>query len=41
MLQHLLGVISEKTGYDLDDLEADMELEADLGIDTVKQAEFR
>jgi phosphopantetheinyl transferase/NAD(P)-dependent dehydrogenase (short-subunit alcohol dehydrogenase family)/acyl carrier protein len=40
MLHHLLGVISEKTGYDLDDLESDMELEADLGIDTVKQAEI-
>jgi malonyl CoA-acyl carrier protein transacylase len=40
MLQHLLGVIAEKTGYDLDDLEPDMELEADLGIDTVKQAEI-
>jgi len=40
MLQHLLRVIAEKTGYDLEDLEPDMELEADLGIDTVKQAEI-
>ena len=37
---HLLGVIAEKTGYDLEDIELDMELEADLGIDTVKQAEI-
>ena len=38
--QDLLGVVSEKTGYELDELEADFELEADLGIDTVKQAEI-
>ena len=35
-----LGIISEKTGYDTDELEPDFELEADLGIDTVKQAEI-
>jgi malonyl CoA-acyl carrier protein transacylase len=35
----LLTVVSEKTGYSTDELEADFELEADLGIDTVKQAE--
>ena len=40
VLDHLLGVIAEKTGYDLEDLEPDYELEADLGIDTVKQAEI-
>ncbi|MCP4806816.1 MAG: SDR family NAD(P)-dependent oxidoreductase [Proteobacteria bacterium] len=40
VLDHLLGVISVKTGYDLEDLEPDYELEADLGIDTVKQAEI-
>ncbi len=40
VLQHLLGVISEKTGYDLEDLDPEYELEADLGIDTVKQAEI-
>jgi malonyl CoA-acyl carrier protein transacylase len=38
--QDLLEVVSEKTGYELDELEADFELEADLGIDTVKQAEI-
>ncbi|MGC9779110.1 MAG: acyltransferase domain-containing protein [Candidatus Heimdallarchaeota archaeon] len=33
-------LISEKTGYPTDMIEADMELEEDLGIDTVKQAEM-
>jgi NAD(P)-dependent dehydrogenase (short-subunit alcohol dehydrogenase family)/phosphopantetheinyl transferase (holo-ACP synthase) len=36
----LLGVISEKTGYAVEELDVDYELEADLGIDTVKQAEI-
>ena len=40
VLTHLLSVISEKTGYDLEDLDPEYELEADLGIDTVKQAEI-
>ncbi len=40
VLAHLLGVISEKTGYELDELDPTYELEADLGIDTVKQAEI-
>jgi malonyl CoA-acyl carrier protein transacylase len=40
ILDHLLGVIAEKTGYEREDLEVDYELEADLGIDTVKQAEI-
>ena len=40
VLQHLLDVISEKTGYEHEDLDPDYELEADLGIDTVKQAEI-
>ena len=35
----VLGIISEKTGYEREDLALDYELEADLGIDTVKQAE--
>ena len=38
--EDLLAVISEKTGYETDELELDFELEADLGIDTVKQAEI-
>ena len=32
--------IQEKTGYPMDVLEDDLELEADLGIDSVKQAEI-
>ncbi|MBK7757718.1 MAG: acyltransferase domain-containing protein [Deltaproteobacteria bacterium] len=40
VLQHLIGVICEKTGYSPNDVEPDFELEADLGIDTVKQAEI-
>ena len=36
----MLGVLCEKTGYDPDEIEFDFELEADLGIDTVKQAEI-
>ena len=36
----LSALIAEKTGYDVDELEPDFELEADLGIDTVKQAEI-
>ena len=36
----MLSVLCEKTGYDPDEIEFDFELEADLGIDTVKQAEI-
>ncbi|WP_300674591.1 type I polyketide synthase, partial [Desulfoluna sp.] len=32
-------IIAEETGYTVDMLEADLDLEADLGIDTVKQVE--
>ena len=35
----VLAVVAEKTGYPEDMLELDLDLEADLGIDTVKQAE--
>ncbi len=34
------AVIAEQTGYTEDMLEADLDLEADLGIDTVKQVEI-
>jgi NAD(P)-dependent dehydrogenase (short-subunit alcohol dehydrogenase family)/acyl carrier protein len=37
---HLLALVSEKTGYPPEMLELDLDLEADLGIDTVKQAEL-
>ncbi len=36
----LMSVIAERTGYGVEELEVDFELEADLGIDTVKQAEI-
>jgi NADP-dependent 3-hydroxy acid dehydrogenase YdfG len=35
----VLAIVSEKTGYPEDMLDMDLDLEADLGIDTVKQAE--
>ena len=35
----IIGLIAEQTGYPEDMLELDLDLEADLGIDTVKQAE--
>ncbi len=38
--QFVLSVVSEKTGYPVEMLEMDLDLEADLGIDTVKQAEL-
>jgi malonyl CoA-acyl carrier protein transacylase len=37
--EQILGLVSEKTGYPPDMLDMDLDLEADLGIDTVKQAE--
>ena len=36
----VLNLLSDKTGYDVNELEPNYELEADLGIDTVKQAEI-
>ncbi len=38
--EHVLTVVSEKTGYPVEMLDLDLDLEADLGIDTVKQAEL-
>jgi acyl transferase domain-containing protein/acyl carrier protein len=38
--QKVLEVISEQTGYPVDMLDPELDLEADLGIDTVKQAEM-
>ncbi|MCW5879496.1 MAG: hypothetical protein KIS91_00915 [Anaerolineae bacterium] len=35
----MLAVVAEKTGYPQEMLDLDLDLEADLGIDTVKQAE--
>ncbi len=36
----VMRIIAEKTGYPTDMLDLDLDLEADLGIDTVKQAEM-
>ncbi|MHA1611736.1 MAG: beta-ketoacyl synthase N-terminal-like domain-containing protein, partial [Promethearchaeota archaeon] len=33
-------IIADKTGYDLDDVDSNYDLEDDLGIDTIKQAEI-
>ncbi len=37
--ENVLNLIAEKTGYPKDMLDLDLDLEADLGVDTVKQAE--
>ena len=37
--QTVLALVAEKTGYPPDMLDLDLDLEADLGVDTVKQAE--
>jgi acyl transferase domain-containing protein/acyl carrier protein/NAD(P)-dependent dehydrogenase (short-subunit alcohol dehydrogenase family) len=37
--ERILGLVAEKTGYPVDMLDLDLDLEADLGVDTVKQAE--
>jgi malonyl CoA-acyl carrier protein transacylase len=39
VVQKVLAIVAEKTGYPPDMLEMDLDLEADLGVDTVKQAE--
>ena len=36
----VLEIVAEKTGYPKDMLDLDLDLEADLGVDTVKQAEM-
>ena len=38
-METVLKLVSDKTGYPRDMLDPDLDLEADLGIDTVKQAE--
>jgi malonyl CoA-acyl carrier protein transacylase len=37
--QRVLSLVAEKTGYPIEMLDVDLDLEADLGVDTVKQAE--
>src|SRR5207302_471552 len=36
----LLAVVSEKTGYPSEMLNADMDMESDLGIDSIKRVEI-
>src|SRR5205814_1861225 len=38
--ERILALMVEKTGYPQDMLDLDLDLEADLGVDTVKQAEM-
>ena len=38
--QFVLQAVSDKTGYPVEMLDLDLDLEADLGVDTVKQAEL-
>jgi acyl transferase domain-containing protein/acyl carrier protein/NAD(P)-dependent dehydrogenase (short-subunit alcohol dehydrogenase family) len=38
--ERILALVVEKTGYPADMLDPDLDLEADLGVDTVKQAEL-
>ena len=40
MKDRILALAVEKTGYPADMLDLDLDLEADLGVDTVKQAEI-
>ena len=35
-----MGIVAKQTGYPEDFIELDQDLEAELGIDTVKQAEI-
>ena len=38
--QKVMEIVAEKTGYPMEMLDLELDLEADLGIDTVKQAEM-
>lgn len=40
MLRVVLEIISERTGYPVDMIEPDLDLEADLSIDSIKRAEI-
>ena len=40
MKDRILALVAEKTGYPSDMLDLDLDLEADLGVDTVKQADL-
>lgn len=40
LLNSILSVVSEKTGYPIEMLKLDMDMEADLGIDSIKRVEI-
>ena len=40
ILARVLAIVTEKTGYPAEMLDPELDLEADLGVDTVKQAEL-
>jgi 3-oxoacyl-(acyl-carrier-protein) synthase/NAD(P)-dependent dehydrogenase (short-subunit alcohol dehydrogenase family)/acyl carrier protein len=40
VLEVILSLVEEKTGYEREYLDLDLDLEADLGIDTIKQAQI-
>lgn len=40
LIQSMLNIVSDKTGYPADMLEIDMDMEADLGIDSIKRVEI-
>ena len=40
MKASLLDIVSDKTGYPAEMLELDMDMEADLGIDSIKRVEI-
>ncbi|MBK9968018.1 MAG: hypothetical protein IPP07_25370 [Holophagales bacterium] len=40
VLARVLSIVTEKTGYPVEMLDPELDLEADLGVDTVKQAEL-
>jgi len=40
LMQALLAIVSEKTGYPVETLEPGMDMEADLGIDSIKRVEI-
>ncbi len=40
LTQTLMEVVSEKTGYPVETLEPDMDMESDLGIDSIKRVEI-
>ncbi len=40
VLARVLAIVTEKTGYPAEMLDPELDLEADLGVDTVKQAEL-